>query len=59
MVPMPVEEVEHRLRRALLLLAAFILGCAVVAALVATGLGGVWRDVYEWLSAQLTGDALG
>lgn len=58
-VPVPLEEAELRLRRALVLLALFVLGCAVVAAGTALGLGAVWQDVHEWVFSRVAGDQLG
>lgn len=59
MVPMPFEPDERQPRRALVLLALFVLGCAVVAAGTALGLGTVWQDVHEWVFARVAGDQLG
>ncbi|PYG01177.1 hypothetical protein SAMN05216184_102343 [Georgenia satyanarayanai] len=56
MVPVAIEPDEHQSRRALVLLALFVLGCAVVAAGAALGLGTVWQDVHEWVFARVAGD---
>lgn len=49
----PVEYTEPCARRALLLLALFLVGCAVVAVVTALGLGTVWQDVYGWVQPQV------
>jgi hypothetical protein len=56
---LPVEEAELRLRRALVLLALFVVGCAVLAAGAALGLGAVWQDVHEWVFVRVAGDHTG
>lgn len=49
---------EPGTRRALVLLLLFVLGCAVVAATMAAGLGTVWQDLYSWALPQVAGDRL-
>lgn len=49
---------EPGTRRALVLLVLFVLGCAVVAATMAAGLGTVWQDLYSWALPQVAGDRL-
>lgn len=40
--------------RALVLLLAYLVGCAVVAALVAVGLGAAWQEFFGWAQPYLT-----
>ncbi len=53
------DEVQgHERGRALLLLLAFLVGCALAAVVTAAALAGVWQQVYAWVLPQVVGDLL-
>ena len=53
------DEVQgHERGRALMLLLAFLVGCALAAVVTAAALAGVWQQVYAWVLPQVVGDLL-
>jgi len=56
MVPV---QAARPVRRPVLLLLVFLVGCAAVAGAAALGVGAVWQEVHDWVTPYVAGDGAG